>query len=40
VGDKKLKEGKVEVKIRRTGERTDVKLGDLVARLKEIFGSV
>jgi len=36
VGDKKLKEKKVEVKIRRTGERFDVELGDLVEKIKEI----
>ena len=37
VGDKKLKENKVEVKIRRTGERFDVELGKLVEKLKEII---
>ncbi len=37
VGDKKLKENKVEVKIRRTGERFDVELSDLVEKMKEII---
>ena len=39
VGDKKLKEsatgGKVEVKLRRTGERFDVELGKLISKIKE-----
>ena len=37
VGDKKLKENKVEVKLRRTGERFDVELGELVEKIKEII---
>ncbi len=37
VGDKKLKENKVEVKIRKTGERFDVELDNLLSKLKEIF---
>jgi prolyl-tRNA synthetase len=37
VGDKKLKENKVEVKIRRTGERFDVELSSLVKKIKEII---
>jgi len=37
VGDKKLKENKVEVKIRRTGERFDVELSTLVKKIKEII---
>ncbi|MCH8032597.1 MAG: proline--tRNA ligase [Bacteroidetes bacterium] len=41
VGDKKLKEsasgGKVEVKLRRTGERFDVELSELVEKIKEII---
>jgi prolyl-tRNA synthetase len=36
VGDKKLKENKVEVKLRRTGERFDVPLSSLVQKIKEI----
>jgi len=36
VGDKKLKENKVEIKLRRTGERFDVELGELVEKIKEI----
>ncbi len=39
VGDKKLKEsatgGKVEVKLRRTGERFNVELGKLISKIKE-----
>ncbi|MEJ2194576.1 MAG: proline--tRNA ligase [Ignavibacteriaceae bacterium] len=41
VGDKKLKEsasgGKVEVKIRRTGDRLDVELKDLLKKIEEIY---
>jgi prolyl-tRNA synthetase len=36
VGDKKLKENKVEVKIRRSGERFDVELKKMVNKIKEI----
>jgi prolyl-tRNA synthetase len=36
VGDKKLKDNKVEVKLRRTGERFDIELGTLVEKIKEI----
>ncbi len=37
VGDKKLKENKVEVKIRRTGERFDVEISELAEKIKEIM---
>jgi len=37
VGDKKLKENKVEVKFRRTGERFDVELSELIEKIKEIY---
>jgi len=37
VGDKKLKDNKAEVKIRRTGERFDVELSELVEKIKEIL---
>jgi prolyl-tRNA synthetase len=37
VGDKKLKENKVEIKIRRTAERFDVNVEKLVNKLKEIY---
>jgi len=44
VGDKKLKEsgsgGKVEVKIRRTGERFDVELGELISKVKDVFRNI
>ena len=36
VGDKKLKENKCEVKIRRTGERFDVELKNLRSKMKEL----
>ncbi len=37
VGDRKLKEGKVEVKIRKTGERFDIPLGELYTKLEELL---
>jgi prolyl-tRNA synthetase len=37
VGDKKLKDSKVEIKIRRTGERFDVDLNAVRDKLKELF---
>jgi prolyl-tRNA synthetase len=37
IGEKKLKDGKCEMKIRKTGERSDVELGELSARLKNLF---
>jgi len=37
VGDKKLKENKVEVKIRRTGERFDVEFNKLLEKLMDII---
>jgi len=37
VGDKKLKENKAEIKLRRTGERFDVELSELVEKIKEIL---
>lgn len=36
VGNKKLAEGKVEVKIRATGERMDVELDELVSKVQEL----
>jgi prolyl-tRNA synthetase len=36
-GDKKLKEDKVEVKLRKTGERFDVELSELLEKIKEII---
>jgi prolyl-tRNA synthetase len=38
VGEKKLKENCVEIKIRKTGERFDVKLDELLEKLKSILG--
>ena len=35
VGDKKLKDNKAEVKIRRTGERFDVEISDLQNKIEE-----
>jgi len=44
VGDKKLKEsatgGKVEVKLRRTGERFNVELGKLISKIKELSKNI
>ena len=37
VGDRKLKENKVEIKIRKTGERMDIGLDELQGKLKEIL---
>ncbi|MHB1686966.1 MAG: proline--tRNA ligase [Ignavibacteriaceae bacterium] len=37
VGEKKLKEKKVEVKIRKSGERFDVDLSELLGKLKELI---
>ena len=37
VGDKKLKENKAEIKIRKTGERFDVNVSELVARVQELL---
>ena len=37
VGDKKLKENKAEVKIRKTGERFDVSLDELIAKVQELL---
>ncbi len=37
IGEKKLKENKCEVKIRKTGERFDVGLNELMNRVKELF---
>ncbi|HPI36318.1 MAG TPA: proline--tRNA ligase [Ignavibacteriaceae bacterium] len=38
VGEKKLKENSVEIKVRKTGERFDVKLDELHDKLKSILG--
>jgi prolyl-tRNA synthetase len=37
VGDRKLKSNQIEVKIRKTGERFDVKIDKLMSRMKEIL---
>ena len=37
VGEKKLKENKCEVKIRKTGERIDVELKNLISKLNELI---
>ena len=36
IGEKKLKENKCEIKIRKTGERFDVELGELMNKVKEL----
>ena len=38
IGEKKLKDNKCEVKVRKTGERFDVELGDLMNKIKELLG--
>ncbi|MCD6132645.1 MAG: hypothetical protein J7J61_11130, partial [Candidatus Hydrothermae bacterium] len=37
VGERKLKDNRVEVQIRKSGESFDVDRGDLVAKLKELI---
>jgi prolyl-tRNA synthetase len=37
VGDKKLKENKVEVKIRKSGERFDVKVDELIGKVQNLL---
>ena len=37
VGDKKLKDSKIEIKIRKSGERFDVKTDEVQDKLKELF---
>ena len=37
IGDRKLKEKKVEIKIRKTGERFDTELDKLIGRIKELL---
>ena len=37
VGDKKLKENKVEVKIRKTGERFDVNIEEVIPKVQELL---
>ena len=37
VGEKKLKDGKCEVKLRKTGERFDVEMSELKTKLKELL---
>jgi prolyl-tRNA synthetase len=38
IGEKKLKEYKCEVKVRRTGERFDVELNNFMSKVKELLG--
>ena len=37
IGEKKLKENKCEVKVRKTGERFDVDLSELINKVKELL---
>jgi len=37
VGERKLKENKCEVKIRRTGERFDVEISELIEKIKALL---
>ncbi|NWG27883.1 MAG: proline--tRNA ligase, partial [Ignavibacteriaceae bacterium] len=39
IGEKKLKDNKCEVKIRRTGERFEVELTQLKMKLEELFSN-
>lgn len=38
IGEKKLKENKCEVKVRKTGERFDAELSVLIGKIKELLG--
>ncbi len=38
IGEKKLKENKCEVKVRKIGERFDVELSELMSKVKELLG--
>ena len=38
VGDKKLKENRVEIKVRETGDRFEIEPGKLIEKIGEIFG--
>ncbi len=38
IGEKKLKDNKCEVKVRKTGERFDVELSELMNKVKELLG--
>jgi len=40
IGEKKLKENKCEIKIRKTGERFDVAFNELNIKLEKIFNSL
>jgi prolyl-tRNA synthetase len=37
IGEKKLKDGKCEVKIRKTGERTDIELSELISKMQSMI---
>ena len=37
IGEKKLKEGKVEVKLRKTGERFDIEISELISKIKSVY---
>jgi len=37
IGEKKLKDSKCEMKIRKTGERFDVELSDLISKIKDVI---
>jgi prolyl-tRNA synthetase len=40
IGDKKLKDSKVEIKIRETGERFDVGVSDVNAEIKKLLKGI
>ena len=39
IGEKKLKDGKCEVKVRKSGERFDIDLANLKNKLEEVIES-
>ncbi|MEO0157177.1 MAG: His/Gly/Thr/Pro-type tRNA ligase C-terminal domain-containing protein, partial [candidate division WOR-3 bacterium] len=40
VGERKMREGKVEVQVRRTGERFDFSFGEVVKGIKGLMGRI
>jgi prolyl-tRNA synthetase len=40
IGEKKLKDGKCEMKLRKTGERFDVEMSELNLKIKDLFGTL
>jgi prolyl-tRNA synthetase len=40
IGEKKLKENKCEIKIRRTGERFDIEVSELMSKIRELISKI